>query len=817
MEKQLFKIVTVSNPAKLLLPNNVRQLRFDISEPSAKFLLKTEKNTEFVLCYKAADDKKSKLKFGCVVSVIQCYELPDQKSVMAIFQGERRCKIHKLVKHKDKSELEATISTITDIQIKNETKNTAYRRIIERELAMMLRNKVSAITSEIARTSTKFSDLGELVDFLALATLGKDSTNLLDKMMQEPDIGIRTELLVGHLSRLYERHRIDRQIRRRVKEQMEKTHHEFHLSEQVRAIQEELDEGDEQELETKIKKAGMSKAAEEKCLDEYHRLNNSPPLSPEAMVMRTYIETLLDLPWQARSQLKDDMRVAKKILDEDHFGLTKVKDRILEYLAVLRRTQKPQGSVMCFVGPPGVGKTSLGKSIARATGREFVRISLGGVHEEAAIRGHRKTYVASMPGLILKAMSKAKVRNPVFMLDEFDKVVSASGFHGDPAAALLEVLDPEQNSKFTDQYVEVDFDLSEVMFITTANHVFHLPDALLDRLETITIPGYSDQEKLAIAKQHLIPKQLEEHHIKASEVSFTDAILTEIIQDYTHEHGVRNLNRNIAKICRKLVTERLIEESKKTRKTKKSKKQKTTSKKINVTKKRVQELLEVPEFYSTFQMPGRPKVGYVNGLIYGFGVFRMEAVKHDAKSEGVSVTGITEGEKEINALVNVATSLLQSKHNAYGLPVDFNAKQHLHIHLQDTAITPYGALGLGIFALIVSIFTKCPVLPKTALIGEINLRGDVISSQYYSEYKSTVMDAQRKKIKRIIMPQEDAKLLADLPKNLTESIEFVLIKNVWEALGYVLAKQPQKSILTTNKQKISVAPERISQQNQTKH
>lgn len=774
-------VLPVSNPDNLLLPGNVRQFHVT-EEPAVTALHQISSHANrMVLAHHEEGHSLAAGGLGCIVTVIQQFEFSGG-SCMAIFGGEKRSRMHKLRRNPKNGLLLAECELLDDVEVPSANQAAAFRRILERQLYKLAQGSATNVSTEAVRNSQGITQLSAYVDYLALATVTGDADGLVATFLGEQSVEKRAKLMVAHLVKLHERHKIDRQIRRRVKQQMEKTHQEFHLSEQAKAIQEELDNGADSslaELRQRIKEVGMSPVAEEKCLVEFRKLVKSPPTSPEASVLRSYIETLTNLPWQARSELNTDMHQAQRILDEDHHGLVKVKDRIMEYLAVQRRVGKPKGSVLCFVGPPGVGKTSLGQSIARATSREFVRVSLGGVHEEAAIRGHRKTYVASMPGRILKALAKAKVRNPVFMLDEFDKLVSGSGINGDPAAALLEVLDPEQNSTFTDQYVEVAFDLSEVLFITTANTVHHLPDALYDRLEMLRLPGYTDREKLAIAKRHLIPKQLAEHGLSKNGIHFSDAILTEIIRDYTHEAGVRNLERNIAKICRKIVTEQVV-----------AKVAPAKRKPVTVKRNQVYGLLEIPEYYSTFKMPSTGRVGYVNGMIYGYGIFRMEAVTHEAKQESVDVTGITDGDKEISSLVSVATSLLQTRHQTMGLPSDFAKHKRVHIHLQDQALTPYGSLGLGLFVLLSSAFTRIPVHPGLALLGEINLRGDVISSESYSEYKATVMDAQRKKIKRIIVPQEDARLLAELPDELTASMEFVLVRTVWEALKHALVRAP---------------------------
>ena len=725
---------------------------------------------------------------GCIVRLIQDIKLHDG-SHQVILEGKARCRViaslaniefPTLVKHED----------LPAIGIPSKNAALAILRTIHRLLDKLEKAGLTALTADAIRNVRTMEDIAKCIDYLALSLTGRDDDAFCQEFLEMVNVEKRSLLIISLLARRLEEGKIERKIRRRVKKQMEKTHQEFHLSEQAKAIQDEL-EGDGNseldELRRKIDECGMPEAAGDKCKTELERLASIPQASPESSVLRTYIETLVSLPWQERSKAKLDMHNAQEVLNEDHYGLTKVKDRIMEYLAVQRRIGKQGGSVLCFAGPPGVGKTSLGRSIARATGREFVRVSLGGVHEEAAIRGHRRTYVASMPGRILKAMIKAKVRNPVFMLDEFDKVARGIGFHGDPSAALLEVLDPEQNKSFVDQYVEVEFDLSDVMFITTANTVEHMPDALYDRLEIIDLPGYTDTEKLEIAKRHLIAKQVRDHGLASNDVVFSDKIIMDIIREYTHEAGVRNLDRSLAKICRKIATEQVIAKSGATK-----------HRSMRVTKKRVAELLEVPEFYSTFNLPTRHRQGYVNGLIYGRGVCPMEAVVYSSNNSEVEVTGLTEGSDEITALHDVSLTLLKSRHAKLGLPANFADQITVHIHLQDRATTPYGALGASMYALLASVFTKIPVRSGTALLGEINLRGNVISSEFFSEYKATVMDAQRKKIKRIVMPHEDARLLAELPAELTRDIEFILVRDVDEVLKHALARLPTPIAKTTS-------------------
>ena len=734
---------------------------------------------------------------GCMVRLVQNTRLAKDDH-MVIFTGLVRCRM----RFAGPGDLgHASFKRIEDTGMPKEAARLAVKRSIMSHVARLERSGSSNLSNEIVRNLRGMDDLSRYIDFLALNIVTAEDGEFCHQIVSESNVEKRAQLAISHLWRKIEEGKIERNLRRRVKKQMERSHQEFHLSEQAKAIHEELEgesKGTIEDLRDKIKDSGMPEAAKEKCETEIDRLGMISPVSPEHSVLRTYVETLADLPWDKRTKVELDIKRAKKTLDRDHHGLVKVKDRIMEYLAVQRRVGKPSGSVMCFVGPPGVGKTSIGKSIARATGRKFARISLGGVHEEAAIRGHRRTYVASMPGRIIKAMAKAGVKNPVFMLDEFDKMTTGYNFHGDPASALLEVLDPEQNSTFVDQYLEVEFDLSEVLFITTANTVDHLPDALHDRLEIIRLPGYTDEEKIKIAARHLVDKQVESHGLKKGDVLFPESVIKEIVVDYTHEAGVRELERNIAKICRKVATEKVV--------TKAS----TPSK---ITKARVGELLEVPNHYATFSPPGRDRIGYANGLIYGRGLYPMETVIYKTGTERIEITGMPKGSDEITVLVEVAITLMKSRHARLGLQKDFAKSHAVHVHLQHQANEPFGALGLSMYALLASAFTKIPVRSSTAMLGEVNLRGDVISSEYYSELKATVMDAQRNRIRRIVLPKEDARLIADLPKELRRDIEFFLVKDVEQALEHVLTRKPvpsgkQEIIKSTNPKAKKRSPSR---------
>ena len=767
-------IVELSSASLFTLPEVFRQ--FTVFEKKEIDIIKNAKkfDNHFLISFAS----KNKEKYACLVEIINNINFKENKHKV-ILKGIARCKVTAIEQVDNLSLAKFELAQASELS-GNEI--TAIRRSINRHLLDYAKFGPLDISHAMIKTYQDMTKITNSIDYLALNLVSNRDNSICGSLIEAVEIKDRALVLLSYLHRFIEENKIESIIRKRVKSQMEKTHKEFHLTEEAKAVQEELQsEGtsDIDILRANAKKANLPKYAQEKCDAELKKLANIPPISPETSVIKTYVETLISLPWNSRSAEKINIKQAKEILDQDHYGLEKIKDRILEYLVIQKRKGKPNGPILCFVGPPGVGKTSLGKSIAKATGREFIRISLGGVHEEAAIRGHRKTYVAAMPGRIIKAMAKVKVKNPVFVLDEFDKIVSGYNFYGDPAAALLEVLDPEQNKKFIDQYLEIDFDLSEVMFITTANQINHLPSALADRLEIIHLAGYTDEEKLVIAKKHLIKKQIANHGLADNKVKFSDNIIKKIIQDYTHEAGVRDLDRNIARICRKIATEKVM--------AKKIKKIES----ITVTNQRINELLEVPEYYSTFNLPQANKVGYANGLIYGLGVIPMEVVTFKSKEEDIEITGITEGTEQINSLCEVSLTLLKSRHKPLGLQENFANERTIHIHLQESAFVPYGSLGVSIYTVLVSVFTNIAIRSATAFLGEINLRGDVISSELFNQYKATVMDAQRKRIKRIIMPHEDAQLLEDLPQELKENIEFILVSNVNEVIKHALVSQPK--------------------------
>ena len=567
---------------------------------------------------------------------------------------------------------------------------------------------------------------------------------------------------------------VERKIRSRVKRQMEKTQREYYLNEQMKAIQKELGDSEEgrddlAEIEQKIEKTKLSREAREKALGELKKLRQMSPMSAEATVVRNYLDWLLTIPWGVKGKIKRDLDEAQKILDEDHYGLEKVKDRIVEYLAVQNRTNQLKGPILCLVGPPGVGKTSLGKSIARATGREFVRMSLGGVRDEAEIRGHRRTYIGSMPGKVIQSMRKAKKINPLFLLDEVDKM--GADFRGDPASALLEVLDPEQNHTFNDHYLEVDYDLSNVMFVTTAN-TLNIPPALMDRMEIIRIAGYTEDEKMEIARRHLIPAMTKAHGLEQEEWSLEEDALKEIIRRYTREAGVRNLEREIAKISRKSVKELL------------------TSKKkaIKVTLKNLEDYLGVPKFrYGEAEL--EDQVGVVTGLAWtevGGELLTVEGVMMPGKGK-MTVTGnLRDVMKES---IQAANAYVRSRAVDYGIEPPLFEKRDIHVHVPEGATPKDGpSAGVAMVTAIISLMTGIPVKREVAMTGEITLRGRVLP---IGGLKEKLLAALRAGIKTVIIPDENAKDLTEIPDELKNALDIRTVSRMEEVLKIAFTRLPQ--------------------------
>jgi ATP-dependent Lon protease len=587
------------------------------------------------------------------------------------------------------------------------------------------------------------------------------------------DVKERLEHLLGLLESELDIMQVERRIRGRVKRQMEKSQREYYLNEQVKAIQKELgdseDGADLEELEKKIKSARMPKDAKAKANSEFKKLKLMSPMSAEASVVRNYIETLVGLPWKKKSKVSADLKAAEKILNEDHYGLDKVKERIIEYLAVQQRVDKLKAPILCLVGPPGVGKTSLGQSIAKATNRNFTRMSLGGVRDESEIRGHRRTYIGSMPGKILQNMSKVGVRNPLFLLDEVDKM--GMDFRGDPSSALLEVLDPEQNDKFADHYVEVDYDLSDVMFVATANSM-NIPGPLLDRMEVIRLAGYTEDEKINIALRYLLPKQMENNGIDTQEISVSDGAIRDIVRYYTREAGVRSLEREISKICRKVVTAISV---------------KNLDKKVSVTAKNLSDYLGVRKF--SFGLAEKNnQVGQVTGLAWtevGGELLTIESVILPGKGNIQRTGSLGDVMKES---VEAARSVVRSRSHVLGIADDVFEKHDIHVHVPEGATPKDGpSAGIAMTTALVSSITKIPVRYDVAMTGEITLRGEVLP---IGGLKEKLLAAHRGGIKTVLIPHENVKDLADIPDNIKGKLEVCPVKWIDEVFDLALEHRP---------------------------
>ena len=596
-----------------------------------------------------------------------------------------------------------------------------------------------------------------------------DKQKLLECINVRDRLDILLSLLEGELDIL----QVEKRIRGRVKRQMEKSQREYYLNEQVKAIQKELGEQDEmaefEELEKKISSIGMSKEAQEKCTSELRKLKMMSPMSAEASVVRTYIETLLNLPWANKTKINSSLKDAENTLNLDHHGLDKVKERIIEYLAVQQRVDKVKSPILCLVGPPGVGKTSLGQSIAKAVNRKFIRMALGGVRDESEIRGHRKTYIGSMPGKVLQNMTKVGVNNPLFLLDEVDKM--GQDFRGDPSSALLEVLDPEQNHTFADHYAEVEYDLSDVMFVATAN-TLNIPEPLLDRMEIIRLPGYTEQEKIDIAMTHLVPKQLKSHGLKKNELTITQSAVKSIIQFYTREAGVRKLEQEIAKICRKSVKQLLT---------------KRKLIKISVTAKNIDDFLGV-KIFDIGLAAKKNQIGQVTGLAWtqvGGELLTIESIIMPGKGK-INLTGkLGDVMKES---IHAALSVVRSRSSKLNIPVDFYEKNDFHIHLPEAATPKDGpSAGIGMTTAIISSLTSIPVRSDVAMTGEITLRGEVLP---IGGLKEKLLAAHRGGIKKVIIPNLNSKDLIDISNEVLAKVEIIPVKTIDEVLKIALTKDP---------------------------
>ncbi len=703
---------------------------------------------------------------GVLANVLQLLKLPDG-TVKVLVEGKTRVRITGFRDNPaffeaeaevlaelpgDRSAVEALVRTVGD---EFERYAKIKKNIPEEALAAV------AETREPAR----------LADLVA-GHLGIE-VGQKQELLETLDVAERLEKVYGHMQGEMSVLQVEKKIKSRVKTQMEKTQREYYLNEQMKAIQKELGDGEDgqnelKELEERIRKTELSKEAREKAEGELKKLKSMSPMSAEATVVRNYLDWLLGVPWGVKSRVKKDLEAAQKVLDADHYGLAKVKERIVEYLAVQARSTKLKGPILCLVGPPGVGKTSLGRSVAKATGREFIRISLGGVRDESEIRGHRRTYIGSMPGKIIQSLKKAKTTNPLILLDEIDKM--GQDFRGDPASALLEVLDPEQNSTFVDHYLEVEYDLSNVMFITTANS-YNMPGPLLDRMEIISLAGYTEDEKREIARQHLLPKQIAANGLRKGEFAVSDAALTHVIRYYTREAGVRNLEREIAKLARKAVTDIL----------------KKTTKSVSVDPAKAEEYLGVQRF--RFGLAEKEdQVGVVTGLAWtsvGGDLLQIEALKLPGKGRMKTTGKLGDVMKES---IEAASSYVRSVSPQIGVKPPKFETMDIHVHVPDGATPKDGpSAGLAMVTAIVSVLTGIPVRKDIAMTGEVTLRGNASA---IGGLKEKLLAALRGGIKTVFIPEENAKDLADIPENVKEGLTIIPVTHVREVLAQALVRQP---------------------------
>jgi ATP-dependent Lon protease len=704
---------------------------------------------------------------GTLATVLQLLKLPDG-TVKVLVEGSSRAAIKTYTRTDDYYEAEAE-ALADDVGDKIEAEALARSVVSEFENYVKLNKKVSP---EVVSSVSQIEEPSKLADTIASHLAVK----IADKqaILEIPTVAQRLERVLGLMESEISVLQVEKRIRTRVKRQMEKTQREYYLNEQMKAIQKELGDGDGEgrdelsELEEKIEKTKFTKEARDKAMGELKKLRQMSPMSAEATVVRNYLDWMLGIPWNKRSKMKKDLQGAQDILDNDHFGLEKVKERIVEYLAVQQRANKLTGPILCLVGPPGVGKTSLGKSVARATGREFVRMSLGGVRDEAEIRGHRRTYIGSMPGKIIQSMRKAKTSNPLILLDEIDKM--GMDFRGDPSAALLEVLDPEQNNSFNDHYLEVDYDLSHVMFVTTAN-TLNIPPALLDRMEVIRIAGYTEEEKVEIARKHLIPNALKKHGLDEKEWTIDDAGLLMLAQRYTREAGVRNLEREIANLIRKAVKEILI----------------SKVKSVAVTEANVPDYLGPPKFRYG-EVEAEDMVGVVTGLAWtevGGELLTIEGVTMPGKGK-MTVTGnLKEVMKES---ISAAASYVRSRAIDFGVEPPLFDRRDIHVHVPEGATPKDGpSAGIAMATAIVSVITGIPVRRDIAMTGEVTLRGRVLP---IGGLKEKLLAALRGGIKKVLIPEENAKDLVDLPVSVKNGLEIVPVSRMEQVLEHALIRQP---------------------------
>ncbi len=731
----------------------------EVMKTDKSIVLVTQKNSE-------VDEPKGTdlYGYGCLSKVLQLLKLPDG-TVKVLVEGEKRVKI---LKHnnEDNKYLTSEVELADDQNVSSDLDSFASGLVKKYEKLLILTKKdLTEATNNIKNLKNASQIANNISSNLSIQIFEKQ------ELLETLDLKKRLEKIYAFIEKESSVLTVEKKIRGRVKNQMEKTQREYYLNEQLKAIQKELGEIDEgkdelSNISKAISDAKMPKLAKEKCLSELKKLKSMSPMSAEATVVRNYLDWMTELPWSNKSKINTNLKNAQNILDEDHYGLEKVKERIIEFLAVQKRIQKMKGPILCLVGPPGVGKTSLGKSIAKATNRKFIRISLGGIRDEAEIRGHRRTYIGSLPGKIIQMMKKAGTKNPLFLLDEIDKV--GNDYRGDPSSALLEALDPEQNKEFNDHYLEVDYDLSDVMFVTTANTLNILPP-LLDRMEVIRLSGYTEDEKVNISQKFLIPKQSENNGLKKDEWSINEDVNRKIIRDYTRESGVRNLEREISKIARKLV------------------KKIDNNEKVNnpIKEKDIKDLLGVKKFnYGEIEEENR--IGVVTGLAWtevGGEILKIESAVMPGKGK-MQITGKLGDVMQES--VKAAKSYIRSKSLEYGIIPPIFDKKDFHIHVPEGATPKDGpSAGVGMVTSIISAITEIPVDKKVAMTGEITLRGVVLP---IGGLKEKLLAAHRAGIKKVLIPAENQKDLAEVPKTILKTMEIIPVKNVDEVLKVALTK-----------------------------
>jgi ATP-dependent Lon protease len=710
-------------------------------------------------------------RIGTLSTILQLLKLPDG-TIKVLVEGGSRARILELME--TEGYFSAQISVLSDeLHMEERESDVLTRSILNLFDQYVKLNK--KVPPEILTSLAGIDEPARLADTIAahMSLKIEEKQNILEIDEVRERLEYLMSLIEGEIDIL----QIEKRIRGRVKQQMEKSQREYYLNEQMKAIQKELGDiedvpNEAEELERRIEDAGMPKEVKDKAITELNKLKMMSPMSAEATVVRNYIDWMVQVPWKKKTKVRNDLAHAEQILDEDHYGLEKVKERILEYLAVQQRVKKLKGPILCLVGPPGVGKTSLGRSIARATNRKFTRMSLGGVRDEAEIRGHRRTYIGSMPGKIIQNLSKVEVKNPLFLLDEIDKM--AMDFRGDPASALLEVLDPEQNNSFADHYLEVDYDLSDVMFVATSNSM-NIPGPLLDRMEVIRIPGYTEDEKTNIAKNYLVPKQMKNNGVKDDELQISDAAIRDIVRYYTREAGVRNLEREISKICRKVVKDELLASKRK---------------KISVTPKTLEKYLGVHRFrYGLAEEVDQ--VGQVTGLAWtevGGELLTIEAAVVSGKGKTVFTGSLGDVMRES---IQAAMTVVRSRAGILGITEDFYEKKDIHIHVPEGATPKDGpSAGIGMCTALVSALTNIPVRADVAMTGEITLRGEVLP---IGGLKEKLLAAHRGGISTVIIPHDNEKDLVDIPKNIKGKLDIRPVRWVDEVLEIALQHKPMPS------------------------